>query len=97
MTTIDQVQAGDIADSLGIEFAQEEFDLTDFWKGMNVEFEHGTRSPETDVTHDDPVMTGKIALAHLREYPDYYRRLQRMEAEAEAARALAVDPDLGIV
>jgi hypothetical protein len=34
------------------------------------------------VTHDDPVLTGKIALAHMKEFPDYYERLSRMEAEA---------------
>ena len=42
----------------------------------------GRRDPETNVTGDDPVMTGKIALAHLREMPDYYTRLAAMEAEA---------------
>jgi hypothetical protein len=52
---------------------------------MDVELEHGTRDPETDVTGDDPLLTGKIALAHLREFPDYYPRLARMEAEGEAA------------
>jgi hypothetical protein len=38
------------------------------------------------VTGDDPVTTGKIALAHLNEFPDYYTRLARMEADAEAGR-----------
>ena len=47
--------------------------------------EHGTRDPETNVTGDDPVLTGKIALAHLRELPDYCTRLARMEREGEAA------------
>ena len=51
---------------------------------MDVELEHGTRSRETNVTGDDPVTTGRIALAHLREFPDYYTRLERMEADAEA-------------
>ena len=50
----------------------------------NVELEHGSRSPETNVTNDDPVTTGKIALAHLREIPDYYTRLAEMERAAEA-------------
>ena len=48
---------------------------------MNVELEHGRRDPLTDVTGDDPLVTAKIALAHLREMPDYYTRLSRMEAE----------------
>ena len=37
----------------------------------------------TNVTDDDPVTTGKIALAHLNEFSDYYARLERMEKEAE--------------
>jgi hypothetical protein len=53
--------------------------------GLHVELEHGRQDPATDVTHDDPIMTGKIALAHLNEYPDYYTRLAQMEAEAEQA------------
>jgi len=49
--------------------------------GIEVELEHGTRDPATDVTHDDPLLTGKIALAHLNELPDYYTRLALMEQE----------------
>ena len=52
--------------------------------GMDVELEHGLHDPETDVTGSDPIVTGKIALAHLKEFPDYYTRLKKMEAEAEA-------------
>ena len=52
--------------------------------GLEVELEHGRRDPTTDVTGDDPLTTGRIALAHLHEFPDYYTRLARMEAEAEA-------------
>jgi hypothetical protein len=58
-------------------------DLEQFRAGMDVEFEHGARDPQTDVTGDDPIVTGKIALAHLKEFPDYYERLERMEREAE--------------
>ena len=53
---------------------------------MEVELEHGRRDPMTDVTHDDPIVTGKIAWAHLREFPDYYDRLDAMEREAEGDR-----------
>jgi hypothetical protein len=49
-----------------------------------VELEHGLCDPETNVTGDDPMLTAKIAFAHLKEYPDYYERLDAMEAEAEA-------------
>jgi hypothetical protein len=47
-----------------------------------VELEHGLRDLLTNVTDDEPIVTGKIALAHLKEFPDYYSRLARMEAEA---------------
>jgi hypothetical protein len=59
-------------------------DLDEFRRGLEVEFEHGVRDPETDVTHGDMVLTGKIALAHLKEFPDYYTRLDQMGKEADA-------------
>ena len=75
-------QAMVVAAKLDLDLSAEAFDLEQFRMGMEVELEHGRRDPETDVTHDDPVLTGKIALAHLREMPDYYTRLAEMEAEA---------------
>ena len=77
--TADEARA--IGDELRIEWSR--IDLEQFRMGLEVELEHGQRDPETDVTHDDPIVTGKIALAHLREIPDYYTRLDRMEKEAE--------------
>ena len=68
-------------DEIGVDWSR--FDLEQFRFGMDVEYEHGSHDPQTDVTHDDPVMTGKIALAHMKEFPDYYERLERMEKEAE--------------
>jgi hypothetical protein len=53
--------------------------------GMDVELEHGFQDLVTNVTGDDPLVTGKIALAHLNEFPDYYTRLARMETEAKQA------------
>jgi len=58
------------------------FDLEQFRLGMDVEYEHGSHDPQTDVTGNDPIVTGKIALAHMKEFPDYYERLERMEEEA---------------
>jgi Protein of unknown function (DUF5661) len=77
--------ARSIGEQLGIDWTSSPFDVEHFRAGMDVELEHGTRDPDTDVTGDDPLLTGKIALAHLRELPDYYTRLARMEAEGEAA------------
>ena len=51
--------------------------------GLDVELEHGLASPQTNVTNDDPLMTGKIALAHLNEFSDYYTRLEKLEKEAD--------------
>jgi Protein of unknown function (DUF5661) len=60
------------------------FDLEQFRAGMDVEFEHGSHDPQTDVTGDDPIVTGKIALARMKEFPNYYERLEVTEREAEA-------------
>jgi hypothetical protein len=78
--TSEQAQA--VADEIGIDFSTAGFDLDQFRRGMEVELEHGRREPETNVTNDDPIVTGRIALAHLRELPDYYDRLDVMEREA---------------
>jgi len=77
-------EAAQVASGLGIDLAAEGIELEQFRMGLGVELEHGMVDPETDVSHDDPLITGKIALAHLREIPDYYTRLAEMEAEAGA-------------
>jgi len=74
-------QAKEIGEKLGIDWKK--FDIEQFRMGLDVELEHGLVDPSTNVTSDDPFLTGKIALAHLNEYPDYYTRLYKMEAEAE--------------
>jgi hypothetical protein len=71
---------------LGIDFEALGFDLEQFRMGMDVELEHGPRDPETNVSGNDPIVTGKIALAHLKEFPDYYTRLAVMEREASARK-----------
>jgi len=75
-------QAKKIGDALRISWR--DFDVDQFRMGMDVELEHGTRDAQTNVTDDDALVTGKIALAHLREFPDYYDRLEEMERAAEA-------------
>ena len=71
-----------VGDILKINWSK--IELEQFRKGMDVELEHGRENPLTDVTHNDAIVTGKIALAHLNEYPDYYLRLEKMEIEADA-------------
>lgn len=83
--TVSAAEAKQVGASLGLDWG--EIDPEQFRRGLEVEFEHGRRDPETSVTDDDAVLTGKIAWAHLKEFPDYYTRLDRLEAEANADRA----------
>ena len=80
-------EARDVGAQLGIDWGSAPFDVEQFRSGMDVELEHGVHDLTTNVTDDDPIVTGKIALAHLNEFPDYYTRLEKMEAEAEAEHA----------
>ena len=74
-------EAKRIGEGLGINWNK--FDVEQYRMGLDVELEHGLVDPQTNVTNDDPIVTGKIALAHLNEFPDYYTRLEIMEKEAE--------------
>ena len=78
-TTTDEARR--VGDEIGVDWTR--FELEQFRSGMDVELEHGSHDPQTNVTDDDPIMTGKIALAHMKEFPDYYVRLQQMERDAE--------------
>ena len=61
-----------VADELNIDF--DAIPFSDFVTGINIELEHGKINPLTNVTNDDLLMTAKIALAHLNEFPDYYNQ-----------------------
>ena len=60
------------ASVLGISF--DRFTEEEFLDGINIELEHGTVSPKTNVTNNDLIITSKIALAHLNEFPNYYNK-----------------------
>jgi len=81
--------ARQVGAEIGIDWDSASFDLEQFRRGMEVELEHGRHDPATNVTDDDPVVTGKIALAHLKEFPDYYTRLERMEEQAKREHSAA--------
>jgi rubrerythrin len=83
-TSFTPQEAREIADALGVDFRKEKFNVEQFRMGLNTELEHGRRDPSTNVSNDDPITTGKIALAHLKEFPDYYTRLAKLEKEAKA-------------
>jgi hypothetical protein len=72
-----------IGAEIGIDWSSSPFDVDEFRSGMDVELEHGLHDLATNVTDDDPHVTGKIARAHLNEFPDYYTRLERMESDAD--------------
>jgi hypothetical protein len=74
-------EAREVGEKLGLTW--DRFNVEQFRMGMDVELEHGTRDKKTNVTNNDPLTTGKIALAHLNEFPDYYDRLDRLEEEAK--------------
>jgi hypothetical protein len=76
-------EARQIGEQIGIDWAKAPFDVEQFQRGMDVELEHGLHDLLTNVTDDDPLVTGRIALAHLNEFPDYYTRLEQMEEQAK--------------
>ena len=75
-------EARTIGEKIGINFS--EIDVEQFRLGLGVELEHGLKDAETDITHDDLSETGKIAWVHLKEIPDSYTRLSKMEHDAQA-------------
>ncbi|MDQ6598960.1 DUF5661 family protein [Bacillus salipaludis] len=83
-TRFSKEEAAAVALLLSIDFDKSKFDLDEIWMGVNTELEHGKQSSQTNVTGDDPIITGKTALAHLNEFPDYYKRLKVLEDEAKA-------------
>ena len=82
MEKLSITDAKQIGNDLGIDW--NEVNLEEFFMGLKVELEHGSRYPETNITNNDKGLTGKIAWAHLKEFPDYYTRLEKMEKEADA-------------
>jgi hypothetical protein len=80
-------EARRVGEEIGVDWEHSPFDVEQFRLGMDVELEHGLHDLLTNVTSDEPTVTGKIALAHLKEFPDYYTRLARMEAEARQDHA----------
>ena len=75
-------EAHELGQKIGVDWAR--VPAEEFRRGLSVELEHGAHDPQTNVTNDDLVVTAKIALAHLKEFPDYYTRLAKMETEADA-------------
>jgi hypothetical protein len=88
-TSFTAEEARQIGEQIGIDWAASPFDVDQFRRGLDVELEHGLHDPDTNVTDDDPVTTGKIARAHLNEFADYYTRLEQMEEQAKRDHSAA--------
>ena len=85
----DRTEAREIGTALSIDWT--EYDVEEFAMGLNVELEHGRRFPLTNITNDEPLMTGMIALVHLNAIPDYYSRLAVIKATTTKATYRGVD------
>ena len=71
-----------LGEEIGIDWNSSPFRVAEFKDGLHVELEHGFHDPDTNVTDNDPIATAKITWIHLKELPDYYTRLKKMEGEA---------------
>lgn len=92
MKKLSLIEAREIAKRLGIDFGKAAFTAEEYREGINIELEHGYVDPETNVTNDDPLITGKIALAHLNEIPFYYNSDIGLQAWEHAIEAFKGNP-----
>jgi len=74
-------EAKKMGEKLGINW--KDYNIEQFRMGLDIELEHGKINKKTNVTGNNPIKTGKIALAHLNEAPDYYTRLEKLEKAAD--------------
>lgn len=74
-----------IGESLHIDWGQ--VDLEKFRQGLMGKQKQGVMDPDTELTYDGLLLTGKIVLAHVQEFPDYFTRLTKLEAEADEYQA----------
>jgi hypothetical protein len=80
---VSREEAKALGERLGVDWG--EIPLAAFQAGLKVEREH------RDVTGGDPLATAKIALAHLKERPDYYARLKQVEEGTPVAKAVRLE------
>ena len=85
-------EAMKVAAKIGIDFDKVEFSQEEFLEGINIELEHGTVDANTNVSDDDPLITGKIALAHLNEVSTYYNGDIGLEAWEHVIEEFKGDP-----
>jgi hypothetical protein len=91
MKNISKKQAQRIGNLLKVNW--DRVNLEEFRRGIEVELEHGTIYPNTDITKDNLITTAKIALAHLRELHNYYSELDQMESTNLKEEGFAEPPN----
>lgn len=83
-----QVEVAEARKILATLGAEGKVDEKEFHQGLTVELEHGLKFKDANVTNNHPLLTGKIVLAHLKEFPEYYKRLEVLELEGDLHKAL---------
>lgn len=78
-------EARRIGESLHIDWDQ--VDLEQFRQGLMGSHEQEAVDPETGLTYDGVLLSGKLVLAHMQEFPDYFTRLAKLKAEADQYRS----------
>ena len=61
-------------------------DLEQFRQGLMGEVDQANMDPETGRTYDSVLLSGKLVVAHMQEFPDYFTRLEKLKAEADRHR-----------
>ncbi len=78
---ISSEEARRIGDALHIDWDQ--VGLEQFRRDLMGARKQSASDPEIDPAYDGVLLSGKIVLAHMQEFPDYFNRLQKLKAEAD--------------
>lgn len=78
---ISSEEAQRIGESLHLDW--DRIDLEQFRQGLMGEVDQANMDPETGRTYDSILLSGKLVVAHMQEFPDYFTRLEKLKAEAD--------------
>ena len=82
---ISSEEAKRIGEAIHIDW--EQIDLEQFRQGLMGNHKHETMDPETGLVYHGVLLTGKVVLDHLQEFPDYFTRLEKLKAEVDEYKA----------
>jgi len=82
---ISSEEAKRIGESLHIDWDQ--VDLEQFRQDLMEDRRQEAVDPETGLTYDGVLLSGKIVMAHIQEFPDYFTRLARLKTEVKEYRS----------